>query len=108
MSNAMKLPAALWVLAFVLAASGASAQVTDEMRHSCLQIGDPGGIAACTAIIDADQNADAGTRSDDYVHRALQYQFGNANDQALADYRTALQIDPDNYVAQNGIDDLTH
>ncbi|GEM_PF-6648945 len=106
----MKLLSAIGISVFVLAltASGASAQISDATRQTCNQMGDPGSIAACTAIIDADQHADAATRSNDYVDRALQYQYLRESGEALVDYRTALQLDPDNDTAQHGIDDLTH
>src|SRR5579859_5369830 len=105
-------PAILGACVLVLAAGGGGvrAQTADESARTCQHASghsDDDIIAACTVFIDSGQG-DAETRSDAYGQRGAAYQREKRNDAAIADYRAALKLNPDNMTVQVILDDLLH
>lgn len=98
------LPALLGACIVVM--SGARAQTAEDWQvcqhakgHS-----DDAIIAACTATIASGQG-DAQTRADEYAQRGAAYDRESRMDAAIADYRAALQLTPDDIGIQTVLDD---
>jgi hypothetical protein len=94
---------ALCIAAVATIGSSAHAQTVGETWDSCRTSDDPdAAIAACTAIINSGYG-DANLRSSAYGFRAVAYEEKHQDDLAIADYREALQLNPNNEGADLGL-----
>jgi hypothetical protein len=102
---------AICVAAVTALASGAQAQTTvGEAWDTCQNSDDSKDadtvIAACTAMINSGYG-DANLRSAAFGYRAIAYEQKDQDDLAAADYRQALQLNPNNQGAELGLKSVT-
>lgn len=90
---------------WVLTVTAAPAQTIEQNWNTCesrdLDYADAI-IAACTVLINSGAG-DVKHLSAAYENRGSAYGATAQNDKALADYRTAIQIDPSNASAKDGL-----
>ena len=77
----------------VLLAQPVAAQTADEDRESCQKKSGDTAIAACTRAISSGKFKGKALAMS-YIHRGAEWKGKNQIDKALADYATALRLDP--------------
>ncbi len=93
----------VFALVLALCATGAKA----DRHEGCVQSADlERKIRCCTQIIERGTRESLENRASAYFHRGVAYVAKGDKEQAIADFRKALEIDPSNQLAKIGFDVL--
>jgi len=83
------------VLALTLVSGPAWAQTKEELDNQCAWGDSPNDrIIACTTLIQSDLTTDQEDLAVTYMDRAIAYELLGRRDEAIADYRMTMKLDP--------------